>query len=135
MTAIDLSREFGKSFSQVARRTTDSLSNLTERLYEADVGTALKSSLTNIYFARTVLSLLIIAFGLVCSILFVKYTNRNDAKKQQQLSYITRLWFGENRSGLVWSLTTVWLGSLLVLLAAPLISKIFQVFRMGKVSP
>lgn len=68
-------------FTGIARRTTDSLSNLAERLIEADMGKALNSSLRNIQIGRTILSLLIIAFGITSSVLYVRFCQQERIKE------------------------------------------------------
>lgn len=114
---------------QAARRTSSSFSEFTNRLIEADVATALTSVVTNIYVARFTISLLVIIFGIVTSVLYVKYTNQGNAKKQEQLKYINFLWFGKEDSGLIWLLVKIWLSSAMFLVGAPLIFKVFEVWR------
>lgn len=115
-------------WSKVARHTTDSFADFSDRLTKANVGTALKSVVMNVYVARFVISLLIIVFGITCSILYVKYNNSGDAKKQSQLAYVSQLWFGKNESGLTWLLCKVWLTTFLFLVGAPLIFKLLEVW-------
>ena len=121
--------DFARGVGRAARRTTDSFSNFTNRLIEADVATALTSVITNIYVIRTILSLLIIVFGVICSVLYVRYNNRNNVKQQEQLNYVSTLWFGQDQSGLIWLLMKIWLSSAVFLISAPLLFKILEVWR------
>ena len=121
----------GEKLGKAALRSSDSFSNFTDRLQKAGVGDALKDLILNLHFARTIISALVVAFGVTCSVLFVRYNNRSDFKKQTQLGYVTQLWFGENKSGLIWTLISVWLSSVLLILGAPLLLKVGGLF--GKV--
>lgn len=120
--------DFARGVGRAARRTTDSFSNFTNRLIEADVATALTSVITNAYVARAVISILVVAFGLVSSILYVNYTNAGSTQKQAQLQYVNTLWFGQEDKGLIWLLVKIWLSTALFLVGAPLIFKVFEVW-------
>lgn len=118
-------------FAGAFRRTTSSLAEFGDRLTKSNVGEALKSVMFNVYAARFVISMLVIVFGIICSVLYVKYTNQSNAKKQQQLQYIVQLWFGPNSQGLLNLLLRIWIYSLCFLVAAPLIFRLLEIWKMA----
>lgn len=112
-------------------RSSSRLSDFGNRLTQADMGSALHRVLVNTYIARTVISLLVIMFGIVVSVLYVKYSNHNDVKKQTQLAYTSRLWFGDNSGGLLWTLAWIWAGTAAFIVFAPLLMRMWQIWKVA----